>query len=96
MKSTRISIDALERQLATLAALVDEIAPPPIVTPDEAEAVRQYLLAYARGQADEFWRRETRSAALVATVVARGMACDEREASGELSGGSWVSGCECS
>ena len=87
MRSTRISIDALERQLATLAALVDEIAPPPIVTSDEAQAVRQYLVAYARGDADEFWRRETRSAALVATVAARGLACDEREVDGELSAG---------
>ena len=87
MKSTRISIDALERQLATLAALVDEIAPPPIVTTDEAQAVRQFLAACARGDADEFWRRDKRSAALVATVAARGMASSEREVDGELSAG---------
>ena len=54
---------------------------------DEAQAARQYLVAYARGDADEFWRRETRSAALVATVAARGLACDEREVDGELSAG---------
>ena len=64
---------------------MDEIAPPPIVTSNEADAVRQYLVAYARGEADEFWRRDKRSAALVATVAARGMACDEREVDGSLS-----------
>jgi len=64
---------------------VDEIAPPPIVTSDEAQAVRQYLMAYATGEADEFWRRDKRSAALGATVAARGMASDEREVEGSLS-----------
>ena len=87
MRSKPISIDALERQLATLTALVDEIAPPPITTMDEAQAVRQYLVAYARGQVDEFWRQQKHDAALVATVVARGMAADEREIDGELSAG---------
>ena len=85
----RGSIDALERELAALVELVNELAAVPlIVTRPEARAVRRFLVAHARGQADAFWRRQKHSAALVATVTARrGVAWGEREGavSGSLS-----------
>jgi hypothetical protein len=94
VRSKPISIDALERQLAALIALVEELTVPPaptIETTNEAHAVRQFLVACARGEADDFLRQQKRNAALVAMVTARcGVACGvehEVDASETLSAG---------